>query len=279
MRRQILLALIGLAVAPLSAHAATSYSAPEMVLGAVVQPPLGFTELCQRRPEQCSVVAGGEATRAADLEAVRLWAGRARWAIVFGQQSQSALEGPATAFGGAMAYERPVRPAPVVTSSTLSWAEFQVAGLTSEPSEALASESASAPRVLAELNERDLAKVNNRVNRSIRRARDVDLYQRSDYWASPADNIKAGDCEDYVLAKRQALLDKGAPSQALSIAIVRTPQGEMHAVLLVSTAAGEMVLDNLSPWILRWDETPYRWLERQAPGTPTRWVSIASAAD
>jgi predicted transglutaminase-like cysteine proteinase len=48
----------------------------------------------------------------------------------------------------------------------------------------------------------------------------------------------------------------------------------MHAVLLVATVEGEVVLDNLSPWVLPWNEAPYQWLDRQAPGAPTQWVHV-----
>jgi predicted transglutaminase-like cysteine proteinase len=49
----------------------------------------------------------------------------------------------------------------------------------------------------------------------------------------------------------------------------------MHAVLLVATENGEVVLDNLSPWVLPWAEAPYAWLDRQAAGTG-KWVRVAA---
>jgi predicted transglutaminase-like cysteine proteinase len=60
----------------------------------------------------------------------------------------------------------------------------------------------------------------------------------------------------------------------MSIAIVRTPYGEMHAILLVRTEAGEVVLDNLTSQIKSWRDVPYTWLERQTPGQPLVWVSL-----
>ena len=65
---------------------------------------------------------------------------------------------------------------------------------------------------------------------------------------------------------------------ALTIAIVRTRQGEGHAVLLVATDQGEYVLDNLSPWAMPWRQVGYQWLKRQAPGQPLTWVSIGGSS-
>lgn len=120
-----------------------------------------------------------------------------------------------------------------------------------------------------------LQSVNRRINRSIRRASDIDAFGRDDLWLAPTGPRATGDCEDYVLAKRRALIDLGIAPGALSIAIVRTRRGESHAVLLVATPQGEQVLDNLSPWVLRWNDAPYEWRERQMPGQPLSWVRIA----
>ncbi len=117
--------------------------------------------------------------------------------------------------------------------------------------------------------------VNRRLNRDIRRASDASLYGREDHWTAPTGKQAQGDCEDYVLAKRADLIASGVPAEALSIAIVETPWGESHAVLLLASDRGEYVLDSLSPWISRWDRVNYRWRERQAPGRSFDWVSVA----
>lgn len=66
------------------------------------------------------------------------------------------------------------------------------------------------------------------------------------------------------------------PAADLSLAVVRTSWGEMHAVLLVSTNRGELVLDNLTSAVMSWRDVDYTWLERQKPGDPLSWVSVAS---
>ncbi|MCG2662854.1 transglutaminase-like cysteine peptidase, partial [Brevundimonas sp.] len=116
--------------------------------------------------------------------------------------------------------------------------------------------------------------INRSVNRQIRSASDVAVYGTEDYWQAPAQAGARGDCEDYVLAKRAALIEAGVPAAALSIAIVKTRWGESHAVLLLASTSGEYVLDNLTPWISRWDQVDYEWRERQAPGKVFEWVQV-----
>jgi predicted transglutaminase-like cysteine proteinase len=85
-----------------------------------------------------------------------------------------------------------------------------------------------------------LKRVNAKVNRTIRPARD-----RSgvDVWSVDA---SVGDCEDFALRKRQELVDAGIPASSLRIAYVKTRRGEDHAVLIVKTNRADLVLDNLT---------------------------------
>lgn len=116
--------------------------------------------------------------------------------------------------------------------------------------------------------------LNRDVNRRIRHQSDLKTYGSADRWTVPSAAGARGDCEDYVLAKRRALVAAGVPATALSIALVRTRWGEEHAVLLLATQEGEFVLDNLTPWISRWDQVDYEWRQRQAPGRTFDWVSM-----
>jgi predicted transglutaminase-like cysteine proteinase len=272
MRNRFFCGLLALAFVP-----AVAVAAPPMPLGSTVAAPLGFTELCQRQPTECVDDATGGADRTAELAAVAQWAGQARWATLFGHTANDISEAPASAFPGSAA--RPQTPRSV--SSLFSEGVFTPAATDADANAATDSVSpveVTAQAAVSELSVHELQRVNSRVNRSIRRSEDYQTYGRADYWAAGSDNVKRGDCEDYVLAKRRALIEAGTPGQALSIAIVRTRQGEMHAVLLVATVEGEMVLDNLSPWVLPWNEAPYQWLDRQAPGAPTQWVRVGLGA-
>lgn len=116
-----------------------------------------------------------------------------------------------------------------------------------------------------------LIAVNDDVNSKIAPESDEQLYGQQEYWTYPT---TAGDCEDYVLAKRRALIGDGMPASALLIAVVRRVDGEGHAVLMVRTDRGDLVLDNLTATILTWDRTPYQYLKRQSEVDAGRWVTI-----
>ena len=121
-----------------------------------------------------------------------------------------------------------------------------------------------------------LTSTNDRINRAISERSDQDIYGVSEYWALPLESgLSAGDCEDYALEKRHALMAAGLPGEALSIAVVTTVRGDTHAVLLVATDHGEYVLDNLSAWIVPWTQAGYTWRERQVAGSASQWKYAA----
>src|SRR5262245_42236749 len=108
----------------------------------------------------------------------------------------------------------------------------------------------------------DMVKVNAWVNQSIKPMTDLehwDVVERSDY-AADGD----GDSEDYVLVKSRALLQAGWPTAALLITVVCDRKGEGPAVLTVTTARGEFILDNQEPEVLPWTKTGYRFVKRQS---------------
>jgi predicted transglutaminase-like cysteine proteinase len=118
-----------------------------------------------------------------------------------------------------------------------------------------------------------LDRVNREVNQLIHARPDA---KGSDIWSLPLEEgRREGDCEDYVLEKRHALIAAGVPYAALSIAVVRTVVGEPHAVLIVATDGGDVVLDNRSPWVLPWREADYAWVKRQSPTDPDQWVQLS----
>ncbi|MDR6624788.1 putative transglutaminase-like cysteine proteinase [Caulobacter segnis] len=121
-----------------------------------------------------------------------------------------------------------------------------------------------------------LNRVNQAVNREVKKANDLDLYGQPEYWSLPrlVDGKLYGDCEDYALEKRRQLVAAGVPESALSLAVAITARGESHAVLMISLKSGDWVLDNLTPWATPWEDLNYRWVERQVPGTAL-WTSAA----
>jgi predicted transglutaminase-like cysteine proteinase len=131
------------------------------------------------------------------------------------------------------------------------------------------------PMVWAALNG-----VNQSINARIRPMSDQQAWGVADYWNLPLSDgpRPVGDCKDYALEKRKALVEAGFSVDALSLAIVRTGWGETHAVLIVGTDEGDYVLDNLSPWVKGWEAVNYTWIERQTPGQPLRWAALAADA-
>lgn len=112
---------------------------------------------------------------------------------------------------------------------------------------------------------------NAEVNRTFKPVEDIAYYGVSDYWTLPD---TAADCEDYVLYKRAALIEAGWPPEATLIAVVRSPRSGYHAVLVLRTRQGELVLDNLRDAVLDWRDAEYEWVIRQSTQDPSRWVAI-----
>lgn len=117
-----------------------------------------------------------------------------------------------------------------------------------------------------------LESVNDRLNREIEPVTDLEHFGETERWAYPSDG--KGDCEDYVLAKRRALIGLGWPASVLLITVVRDKDGDGHAVLTVVTNRGDLVLDNQMANILPWQDTGYRFVKRQSQGDPALWVSL-----
>ena len=87
--------------------------------------------------------------------------------------------------------------------------------------------------------------VNNLMNQK-RYVTDKANYGKNDYWATPVEFFqRGGDCEDFAIAKYTALRALGVPENRLRIAIVQDLQKNIpHAVLIVYTDQGPMLLDN-----------------------------------
>lgn len=120
--------------------------------------------------------------------------------------------------------------------------------------------------VLSPVADKQLHAVNASVNRSIR---PVDERPgQGDVWQV---NVTSGDCEDFALTKRDHLIAMGWSSKALRIAITKTPSGKGHAVLVVRTDRGDLVLDSRMNTIMNWRDTDLRWLMIQSGENPRIW--------
>jgi predicted transglutaminase-like cysteine proteinase len=108
-----------------------------------------------------------------------------------------------------------------------------------------------------------LRAVNARVNRKIIPRSDG----AADVWSVEP---TAGDCEDYALTKRHELIALGIPPSALRLAYVKVSSGEGHAILVVETSAGALVLDNLNGTVRPLKQSGYRMLSMSG-ANPRQW--------
>ncbi len=222
---------------------------PHLGVGREVQAPYGYLRFCLRRPDQCGL-KGPTVLEESGEDVAR--------------RSGSSLDPRATS------------PGPVDLASA------PPAGrLAKAPRETVFAGAAGAagPVTLTPDRLRLLETVNRDINALIRPMSDEAAFGESNYWTLPLEDEHraVGNCKHYALEKREALVDAGWPPQALSLALVRTAQGELHAVLVVATDQADLVLDNLSPHVVDWRRLDYHWLVRQAPGEPLRWVAVPEA--
>lgn len=123
----------------------------------------------------------------------------------------------------------------------------------------------------------EIVNVNNMINLAVRPRTDMEMWGVEEYWSYPVNGY--GDCEDYALEKRKRLMALGVPASNLLITVVRQPNGDGHAVLVVNTSMGDFVLDNLEMRVLRWNETEYTYLKRQSAQHAGMWVGINDDRD
>ena len=106
------------------------------------------------------------------------------------------------------------------------------------------------------------------INRKFRPSREARFAW--DYSANGTEN-----CVQFALEKRRALIRRGWPPGALQLATAVTPDKVGHLVLVIDTAEGDWVLDNLRADVVRWRDLPYRWVARQQGAAMEDWVSVA----
>lgn len=127
------------------------------------------------------------------------------------------------------------------------------------------------PLRLTDVVWKQIVGVNEAVNKAVKAMSDLEIHGKEEVWAYPR---VVGDCEDYALEKRRALMQRGISLANLLLTVVRKADGEGHAILTVRTDKGDFILDNLNSKVLAWDQTGYRFLKRQSSQNTGRWVSI-----
>lgn len=123
---------------------------------------------------------------------------------------------------------------------------------------------------------RELVVVNRAVNDAIESMTDLEAFGKEEYWTLPlsVEGRPVGDCEDYALEKRRLLLARGWPADTVLLATAMAPGYGRHAVLVVRTDRGDLVLDNLTDDVRHWTQTGYAWQSRQAGADPRYWVAV-----
>ena len=113
--------------------------------------------------------------------------------------------------------------------------------------------------------------LNVKANREIEAITDQDHWGVVDRWDIPTDG--KGDCEDYVLLKRQRLAEAGLPRRAMRVTVVIDEENAGHAVLMIRTDRGDFILDNKRNAILPWSQTGYTYVKRESQAR-TGWASL-----
>lgn len=115
-----------------------------------------------------------------------------------------------------------------------------------------------------------LQTVNNAVNKTIKPVSDQVQFGVRDKWTV---NAKSGDCEDFALAKRAALMRHGYKSSNLLMAMGHAA-GQAHAVLVVRTQGGDYVLDNLTDAVLPVNRARVSITKIQSPANASVWLRV-----
>ena len=106
------------------------------------------------------------------------------------------------------------------------------------------------------MNKYSLAEsINTKVNNDKAYLSDLLQYGVPDFWEA---NGKYGDCEDYALAKRNALLQAGWDKDKLGLCVCQA-FGSGHCCLWVDTDKGSFILDNNYDFPVKPSELPYKW--------------------
>ena len=114
----------------------------------------------------------------------------------------------------------------------------------------------------------EIVAVNRRVNAAIRPQPEP---PGQDIWKVGG---ASGDCEDYALAKRDALIAAGLGSANARLAVGVLPSGEYHAVLIVTTKRGDFMLDNLTNELRPLGRQNFTLISVQSARDPRLWQRV-----
>ena len=127
-----------------------------------------------------------------------------------------------------------------------------------------------------------ISKVNDQINQALIEAPETKASGAEEFWSMPLSLFEGtriegkplADCEDFALEKRQALMEANIPVNSIFLAVGITRVGELHTVLVVATADGDLVLDNRAGPIWPAHQTEYIWLSRQTTTSIFDWSLV-----
>jgi predicted transglutaminase-like cysteine proteinase len=256
--------------------------------GAVAEGPRGFEELCERDRVTCLAGSATSGPAAAGDAAVRVPplrlafdAARRGRVVALSSRCEGALPIPAGSpfQGRLLAWRQGADGRPGFPMTLLNAAASARCDDTAQPGppSAVQAASRSAPQqasdtpAAAKTLMQLVKRTNSMVNRKVVERSDLVTRGVDDDWRRPDPSDPIGDCEDISIEKRMRLVGAGFPPDRLFYGVVYRSGVGLHVVLLARFSTGDVVLDNLSPRILAWRKTRYRWLRLQSPGNPTVW--------
>lgn len=107
----------------------------------------------------------------------------------------------------------------------------------------------AAAQVVGSTDVEMLDQINRSVNSAMTYRSDRAIWGVGDHWATPVEMARkgAGDCEDFAIAKYWLLRSLGVADEQLQMVVLQDTRRQLfHAVLVVHTASGAYVLDNVS---------------------------------
>jgi predicted transglutaminase-like cysteine proteinase len=117
--------------------------------------------------------------------------------------------------------------------------------------------------------------MNHKINRDIDPVTDMEHWGVVDRWDMAEDG--RGDCEEYVNVKRKKLAEAGIPRRAMLVTVVIDEENAGHAVLMIRTDRGDLILDNKRNSVLSWQQTGYVYVKREAQDR-VAWTSLGGVA-
>ena len=112
---------------------------------------------------------------------------------------------------------------------------------------------------------------------------DENLWRLRDQVVCPMDSVKPMDSrrgwsyaqvQQYNRERFLDLISAGWDPSALLMTVVREQNGDGHAVLMVRTDRGDLILDNQNGKVLLWKDTPYDFIKRQSQADAGKWVAL-----